>query len=164
MEGYIKIDQKAFVYRFAKKFLAALIYALVAALFFGMILSAATNNSGWYLYIFLITILLFSLIEGLLIFALEANNIGYRIESNALAFRQGIFSVSKITIPFAKITNTSFDQSFFQRLFSVGDVKIDQEDSDYAWKGIDTTTANNILKTVSSKSNIQPIQSSKTKK
>lgn len=164
MDNYSKVNQQAFTYRFVNKIFVSIIGSLFLSPILGVVIGSVSNSLSTitFAFAFVIVFVLFLLFEGFLI-SLEAKNLGYKIEDNALLFRQGVFNISKITIPFARITNSSFDQSLFQRMFSVGNITIDQEDSSFVWKGIDGLTADSILKAVSTKSNIQPIQSSKQK-
>lgn len=83
---------------------------------------------------------------------------GFKIEDNSLKLQQGLFSVRTDTIPFNKITNVSYNQSFLQRYFGVGQVDIDQEDSEITWKDIDRETANKVINAISTKAHIQSIE------
>jgi uncharacterized membrane protein YdbT with pleckstrin-like domain len=88
---------------------------------------------------------------------LEYSNLQYLIEEDALFLKEGVLKVDTETIPFQKIRNASFLQSFTQRIFNVGDLVIDQEPESYTWGGVDLETARIILDAVAEKSNIQPI-------
>jgi len=88
---------------------------------------------------------------------LEYGNLQYLIEEDALFLKEGVLKVDTETIPFQKIRNASFLQSFTQRMFDVGDLVIDQDPESYTWGGIDLKTARIILDAVAEKSNIQPI-------
>ncbi len=155
MDTYNKAEPRAFVYRFVKRLISAFIVSLILAIFLGgaFALAGAPNIS---VYIFGITLLIQLMWAGLVIF-LESKVLGYRLETNAILWREGVFSVAKITIPYAKTTNATFTQSLLQRLFSVGDVIIDQEDSESVLDGVDSVSAHKILEEISKKSNIQPV-------
>jgi uncharacterized membrane protein YdbT with pleckstrin-like domain len=88
---------------------------------------------------------------------MQYKNLKYSIGQNAISFQRGTFGVDRETIPFEKIKNSTFDQSFIQRLFSVGDITIDQDDEQYVWDSIDSVTATAISKAVSAKGDVQPI-------
>lgn len=154
IESYIKVSQNALIYRFAKNAVIAIILGFTFGGFFmlGGMKSVALAV--------LVVVIIFFLIQLIPSF-LEYNNLGYQLESNSVNFRKGLLSIQNTTIPFARITNASFNQSFFQRLFSVGDLVIDQEDAGYTWKGIDSVNADKINHAISSKSNL--LQTSKVK-
>lgn len=97
------------------------------------------------------------LIALYLLSLLQYKNLKYSIGQNAVSFQRGAFGVERETIPFEKIKNSTFDQTFIQRLFSVGDITIDQEDEKYIWENIDTETATLISNAVSAKGDVQPI-------
>jgi uncharacterized membrane protein YdbT with pleckstrin-like domain len=88
---------------------------------------------------------------------MQYKNLKYTIGQNAVSFQRGTFTIERETIPFEKIKSSLFDQSFFQRLFSVGDITIEQEDEKYIWEDIDSMTANLISNAVSAKGDVQPI-------
>jgi uncharacterized membrane protein YdbT with pleckstrin-like domain len=88
---------------------------------------------------------------------LQYKNLKYAIGQNSISFQRGTFGVERETIPFEKIKNSTFDQSFIQRLFSVGDITIEQDDEKYVWENIDSATASKISNTVSAKGDVQPI-------
>ena len=148
MEEFQKTNQAAFNYRLIKNLLAGLVLSLFVSLFAVM---AQTN------VLIIIVCFLLPLIAGYIFASVEYQNLGYKIEANSIGFRQGIFSLKTLTFPFIKITNASFNQSFIQRLFSVGDIVVDQEDAENKLKGIDKETADKIIQEIASKSNIQPI-------
>lgn len=103
------------------------------------------------------------IIWGTLTSLLEYKNLQYSLTSHSVNFHTGVFSLNTLSVPYSKITNANFNQSFFQRFFSVGDVTIDQEDSESTIKAIDQPTARKIMNEISSKSNIQPITSQSKK-
>jgi membrane protein YdbS with pleckstrin-like domain len=88
---------------------------------------------------------------------MQYKNLKYSIGQNAISFQRGSFGIERETIPFEKIKNSTFDQSFIQRLFSVGDITIEQESEKYTWENIDSQTATLISNTVSTKGDVQPI-------
>lgn len=152
MENCSKIESNAFIYRFTKAVINSIFISLILATVIGVISSAVSA----FIYTVLITFIIQVVFKAGLII-LESQNLGYKVEKNSVSFREGIFSISSITVPFIKITNVSFQQSLFQRLFSVGDLLIDQEDSNYTWDAVDKKSADIVIKEISSKSNIQPI-------
>jgi len=102
-------------------------------------------------------IFLLQLIVLYLISLLEYKNLRYNIGQNAISFQRGTFGVERETIPFEKVKNSTFDQTFIQRFFSVGDITIDQDDEKYIWEDIDSHTATLISDAVSAKGDVQPI-------
>ena len=153
METYTPLNKNAFIYRIVfVRGIPSLILSLIVAFIFGV---GGGDNT-----IFISTFFIILLITGglsSLIVLLESKNIGFRLEQNTVHYREGIFSLRRFAIPFARITNVSYHQSIFQRMFSVGDLIVDQEDSEVAMRGIDSHTAELLLKAISEKSNIQPI-------
>jgi uncharacterized membrane protein YdbT with pleckstrin-like domain len=88
---------------------------------------------------------------------MQYKNLKYTIGQNAISFQRGSFGIEIETIPFEKIKNSTFDQSFIQRFFSVGDITIEQDNEKYIWEDIDSQTATLISNTVSAKGDVQPI-------
>jgi uncharacterized membrane protein YdbT with pleckstrin-like domain len=88
---------------------------------------------------------------------MQYKNLKYMIEQNSITFQRGAFGVERETIPFEKVKNATFDQTFVQRLFSVGDITIDQDDEKYIWENVDSQTATLISNAVSAKGDVQPI-------
>lgn len=88
---------------------------------------------------------------------MQYKNLKYAIGQNSVSFTRGAFGIERETIPFEKIKNATFDQTVIQRLFSVGDITIDQDDEKYIWENIDSQTATLISNTVSAKGDVQPI-------
>lgn len=88
---------------------------------------------------------------------MQYKNLQYTIGQNAVSFQRGTFGVDKETIPFEKIKSSQYDQSFMQRLFSVGDISIEQDGETYTWENIDSKTASLITDSVSAKGDVQPI-------
>jgi len=148
MENFLKIGKTALYFRLFKWFFVALLLSIFLAFFVVL----AMGN----IFVSIIAFMLPLLVAFLLSFV-EYGNLGYKIEANSIAFRKGIFSLRTLTIPFVRITNVSFHQSLFQRLLSVGNILIDQEDSESKWADFDKLTAKKIIKEISIKSNIQPI-------
>jgi len=88
---------------------------------------------------------------------MQYKNLKYMIEQNSITFQRGAFGVERETIPFEKVKNATFDQTFIQRLFSVGDITIDQDDEKYIWENVDAQTATLVSNAVSAKGDVQPI-------
>lgn len=157
MEKFEKFHNKIYTYRLITRALGALLVSGMATLFIGGFISLVMQTFMPFLVVFLI-IYSIQTFWNITVVILESKNFGYVVHENSLGFRQGSFSVFKETIPFARITNASFNQSLIQRFFGVGDLDIDQEDSASGMPGIDRETANKILQVVSQKSNVQPIK------
>jgi uncharacterized membrane protein YdbT with pleckstrin-like domain len=47
------------------------------------------------------------------------------VQIDRLVYRKGILSKSEIVIPFSRITNYSDDQNFFDRIFGVGNFRVE---------------------------------------
>ena len=47
------------------------------------------------------------------------------LEEQSITYKAGILSTRKIIIPYSKVTESSFTQTIFQRLFDVGNLNID---------------------------------------
>lgn len=47
------------------------------------------------------------------------------VHADRLIFKKGIFDKSEIVIPFSRITNYSGEQSFFDRIFGIGDFRVE---------------------------------------
>ena len=155
MKTYSKVGLRAVIYRVIRD----LPFGIVSIFLVSSLIAGALFifEVGEYAGVIFVGLLLVQFIIFSLALLLEYFNLAYVIEDNSISFREGVFSVKTITIPYAKITNVSFSQSLFQRLFGVGNIFIDQEDSEYSWKGVDTETAHKIIEEISKKSNIQPI-------
>lgn len=151
MEQYTHVQSNALVYRLVKSLFISIVIGLIVGGFF------ALTGMKYAVLIFTIITFLVQLIPSYL----EYQNLGYELESNSVNLRKGLLSMQNLTIPFARITNASFNQSFFQRFFSVGDLNIDQEDSSFKWQVVDSITANKISHEIASKSNIQQVTKTK---
>ncbi len=156
MDDFQKVKINSLYYRLVKNFFQALGTSLVLAVVFG-ILPAIGAQSITLFFGILGTILLIVYVLGILKALLEYVNLKYKVEEQSLSFRSGLLSVSTTNIPYSKITNVSFDQSFLERIFSVGDVNIDEEDSGVGLAGVDSKIGDIILDAIAKKSNIQPI-------
>lgn len=154
MKDFNKVSSKAVVYRLVKEGIVVFIFSLV----FGGV-------AGLFLidYFGLVVLVSISIFMGIVFLRayLEYLNWGYQLEANSLNFRKGMLSIKRVNIPYARITNATFHQSLFQRLFSVGDVIVDQEDSEFLWDGVDNVSADKVLSEISKKSNVQPIAAKK---
>ena len=47
------------------------------------------------------------------------------VHDDRLMYRKGIFSKSEVVIPFVRVTNYATDQSFLDRIFGVGNFRIE---------------------------------------
>jgi membrane protein YdbS with pleckstrin-like domain len=130
--------------------------SLVIALGLGLSLVHFSAYIPYLVLIGLVLLVIFGLITSAMAY-IEFTNLKYLIEEHALFLKEGVFEVDTETIPFQKIRNAAFYQTFLQRLYKVGDLVIDQDPETYTWSGIDTDTARIIMDAVSDKSNIQPI-------
>jgi uncharacterized membrane protein YdbT with pleckstrin-like domain len=54
------------------------------------------------------------------------------VHSDRFIFRKGIFDKSEVVVPFARITNYSDQQSFFDRVFGLGNFRIETAGSSIA--------------------------------
>jgi uncharacterized membrane protein YdbT with pleckstrin-like domain len=54
------------------------------------------------------------------------------IRADRLMYRKGILNKSEVVIPFSKITNYSADQNIFDRIFEVGNFRIETAGSSIA--------------------------------
>jgi uncharacterized membrane protein YdbT with pleckstrin-like domain len=54
------------------------------------------------------------------------------VHADRLIFKKGIFDKSEVVIPFSRITNYSGEQSFFDRIFGIGDFRIETAGSSIA--------------------------------
>lgn len=93
---------------------------------------------------------------------LEYSHLKYKLAEQSVNFRSGMLSVHTATIPYSKITNAAYDQGLLARLFSTGDINIDQEDSSFQYKGIGSKIADEILDSIAKKNNILSISSKKS--
>ncbi len=145
-----------------------ILYVVMACIIWGIyILAFSTSRQGTSTSDLLLSggifggiglaIILIGLLWSWLYVVLLAKNYSYDLQDNALIIRKGLLSVSTISIPFARIINATYSQSIFQRIFAVGTIKIDQEDTSYSWNDIDMQSSDKIMNAVSHKSNIQPI-------
>lgn len=159
MSEYSRAHISALFYRFVTRGLVSTLLFLVFALIVAIVYTSGKLDS--FPWIAVLIIMGLPLAWKLLTSWLEYMNLGYSFDDKSLKFREGIFSLHNQTIPFYKISNASFTQSFFQRVFNVGDVIIDQEDSQSDLKAVDRATAEKIIQSVSQNSNIQTIQTRK---
>lgn len=147
--NYSKIGTHTLIYLLVKSIFVALLMTILI----GGIIGIATSQLALSLIGTFILLMILFVLKDLLLF----NSLGYKIESNSLSLKKGLLSIKTETIPFSKVINVSFEQSLLQRLFSVGDILIAQDDNQYKWDGIDKMTADKVVEEISSKSNIQPI-------
>ena len=158
MQKKTGIRAEALRYRVATKEFAGVLVALAAgAIAYILLHFLKINTSTLYASLIFLGVLLLQFIFVYLISYLEYKNLKYLIEPNSISLQTGTFSIDTETIPFEKIKNSSYTQSLIQRIFSVGDIIIDQDDEKFIWDSIDSNTANLIMEAVSAKSNVQPI-------
>lgn len=154
MDDFKDVDVDSLHYRLANSFFGAFISSTVLTLMFGTWWAVAANS--WTAF-FTIYGTLFSLafLYGAGKGYLEYIHLKYKLSAQSVGFRSGMLSVNT-TIPYSKITNASYSQSFFARMFSVGNINIDQEDSSFSFEGIGSRIADEVLDEISKKSNIHP--------
>lgn len=145
---YKKLGKNALVFRLVKGVVIST--AALVILSFGFLLAGLVG-------IFIGVLIPLVLLTEVLMF-LEYANSGFMIDENSVSLKQGMFSLERVAVPFPKITNTSFKQSFFQRLFSVGDLEIDQEDATVSLDSIDNKSAEEIMGSIKEKSHIQTVK------
>lgn len=168
MEKYTKAKNSALIYRLYDRGWHAFVYTLLLAIpiFFIVLIITGANfglTINWLFKVSLIVLIL-QLIYAFLGAYLEYHNLGYIITDQGIKSREGILSINHSTIPFSKVTNADFSQSFIQRLFGVGDLLVGIQDEnrekDEPAEGlysIDSENGHKILTAISNKSNIQPI-------
>lgn len=161
MDDYKKVDVSSLYYRLIKSLIIALIFAVIISFLptVGMIGANAWSWLGFFLMIGIIATPVFLI--GLIASLLEYAHLKYKIAEQSVNFRDGALSVHTTSIPFSKITTASYDQGLLARLFSVGDINIDQEDSEFSFKGVGSKIANEVLDIVAKKSNILPVSAKK---
>src|ERR1700722_2424823 len=158
MENTTPVGKEALKYRIAINEGMGVIITLAAtalvaiALYFIKLKDAVLIDLGVFFCVFLLQLIVLYLIS-----LLEYKNLRYNIGQNAISFQRGSFGVERETIPFEKVKNSTFDQTFIQRFFSVGDITIDQDDEKYIWEDIDSHTATLISNAVSAKGDVQAI-------
>lgn len=157
-----KVDQVApLYYRLVKNLISSIIIAAIVALLIGSLAYLVTQPQIYYLQFFL-AVLFVKFIWGIITSYLTVKNLGYMISDNSVSFRSGVLSLSTDNIPFSTISDSNFSQGILQRIFSVGDLYIEQEDEDeFVFGGIDLKTGHAIMEIISKKSNAQPINISK---
>lgn len=160
--------------QFAKASSASLTYRLISHILFSplwfllyftvigsiLLIIMVLTESTQFPWMWLVLLLILQIIWTIFTAWLEYNNLGFAFDEKGLQFKEGTFSLHTQTIPYSKISNASFTQSFFQRMFNVGNVVIDQEDSQSIFDHLDRTSAESILQAVSEHSNVQPVKNS----
>lgn len=158
MENKTGVAINALKYRIAtKEFVGILVSLAISGISYIPLYFLKIQHSILYTVLIFVGVFLTQFILIFLLSVLEYKNLKYKIEQNSISLQTGTFSIHTETIPFEKIKNSSFDQSLSQRFFSVGDIIIDQDDEKFIWDSIDSKTADLIMESVSTKSNVQPI-------
>lgn len=158
MENQTNVGKQALRYRIVINEIVGVIISLALSVIIAILLYFLKVKYG--LLIDMAVFVIIFLIQFIVIYVfsqMQYKNLRYVLGQNAITFQRGAFSTESETIPFEKIKNSTFDQSFIQRLFSVGDITIDQDDEKYTWENVDTQTATAISNTVSAKGDVQPI-------
>lgn len=158
MDDFLKVEVNSLYYRFASSLWRAVISSTILNFVFGV--WWAIGAKSWIVFLVIYGLLfLVALLYGVIKSLLEYSHLKYKLADQSLSFRSGLLSVSTTTVPYSHITNVAYDQGILARLFSVGDINIDQEDSDFSFKGIGSSIADKILDVIAKKSNIRPISS-----
>ena len=158
MENAKQVGRQALHYRIATNEIVGIISTLALTAIIAIILFLIKLKNGVAIdVVVFMTIIVLLVVIIYFISLMQYKNLKYNLGQNAITFQRGSFSVESETIPFEKIKNSTFDQSLIQRIFSVGDITIDQEDEKYIWEDIDTATATLISNAVSAKGDVQPI-------
>lgn len=161
MDDFKKAELNSLYLRLTNSIFGALVTTTILAILFG-VLPAVGAKSWTVFFVIYGVIFLIALLYGASKSLLEYLHLKYKLTDQSLSFRSGMFSVHTTTIPYSKITNAAYDQSLLARLFSAGDINIDQEDSNFAFKGIGSKIADEVLDAIAKKSNILPISSNKS--
>ncbi|NMC35841.1 PH domain-containing protein [Candidatus Beckwithbacteria bacterium] len=149
-------NSKALLYRIINKLIIGIIIGLILGFFALVVFSADKLNA---IGIVISLLFLFGPIVLMYVLAkLEYKNLTYALDASALNLKKGVFSTFSTTIPFSKITNIDFNQTFLQKIFGVGNIVIDQEDAQTVWSGIDSESSQRIMKTIGEKSNVQQMK------
>ena len=162
MNTFTKASSASLTYRIVSHILFAPLWLLLGITVFGSILliiaavTQATNFPWMWLLLIVVGLVAWTIFTAWL----EYTNLGFAFDEKGLQFKEGTFSLHTQTIPYSKISNASFTQSFFQRMFDVGNVVIDQEDSQSIFDHLDRTSAESILQAVSDHSNVQTVKNS----
>lgn len=156
MDDFKGVKINSLFYRLVSNLFGALAVTTILAAIFGSLPAIGAGSWGVFFIIYG-GIFVLAYLWGIMKALLEYLHLRYKIADHSASFRMGMFSVDTATVPYSKITNASYYQSFLARFFSVGDINIDQEDSSYSFKGVDRKIADEVLDVVAKKSNIQPI-------
>lgn len=158
MENSTPVSKNALQYRLVMNEFIGVIIAIAVTILVGITFYfIKLKNAILYDLVTLLVILILQFVILYLVSWMQFRNLRYTIGQNAISFQRGAFGIERETIPFEKIKNSSFDQTILQRLFSVGDITIDQEEEKYTWEDIDSHTATLISDAVSAKGDVQPI-------
>lgn len=158
MENETTVGKNALQYRIIINEFIGVIISIALTVFVAIVLYFIKLRYALFIDLFLfICILLLQFLILYFFSLMQYKNLKYAIGQNSVSFTRGAFGVERETIPFEKIKNATFDQTVIQRLFSVGDITIDQDDEKYIWENIDSQTAALISNTVSAKGDVQPI-------
>ena len=158
MENATNVSKKALQYRIAINEGMGIIVTVAATALIAITLyliklkNAVLIDIATFIVLFIVQFIILYLLS-----LLQYKNLKYSIGQNAISFQRGNFSIERETIPFEKMKSSTFDQTLIQRLFSVGDITIEQDEEKYIWDDIDSETANLISNAVSAKGDVQPI-------
>lgn len=158
MENSTPVSRNALQYRLAMNECMGVLIAFAVTALITVTLYFIKVKDAVFLDILIFLVLL--IVQFILLYFvswMQYKNLRYSIGQNAISFQRGVFGIERETIPFEKIKNSTFDQTFLQRLFSVGDITIDQDEENYTWEDIDSHTATLISDAVSAKGDVQPI-------
>ncbi|MBI2338616.1 PH domain-containing protein [Candidatus Daviesbacteria bacterium] len=160
MDDFKKVEVNSLYYRLFDSIVRAMVAAGILSLLSVVWMAYAAKS--WIVFfigygILFVIAFLYGTTKGLL----EYIHLQYKLAEQSVNFRSGLLSVRTTTIPYSKITNAAYDQNPIARLFSVGDINIDQEDSSFEFKSIGSKIADEILDVIAKKSNVLPISSQK---
>lgn len=161
MDDFKKVEVNSLYYRLFGSIIGAIVAAAVLSLLSLVWVAIAANSWTVFLVGYGVIFIIAFLYEATKSY-LEYIHLKYKLAEQSVNFRSGLLSVHTTTIPYSKITNAAYDQGPIARLFSVGDINIDQEDSSFQFKGIGSRIADEILDAIAKKSNILPISSKKS--
>ena len=102
--------------------------AMAKFLLFGIVVSAIIYLSrdmfGQFL-IDILAVLWLAIIFFMLAAFIRSRFYAIDLEDQVISYNAGILSTRKVIIPYSKVTEASFTQTLFQRLFGVGNLNID---------------------------------------
>jgi len=77
------------------------------------------------LFIQMFAVIWLVIISFMLVAFIRSKFYSIELEEQVITYKAGIFSTKKVIIPYSKVTEASFTQTLFQRLFGVGNLNVD---------------------------------------